>query len=177
MAAATTISQAFRQGKLYSDGRIYKFIRLPTTAVTYAVDLLSKINKNNRNPGGGESSPASSPSLPSPAFQTMMFDKDEITLMICDDDWKRYGRSSMPETENEIEIGSIDYRMITFDVVLAPTLVGFMAVVTKALATAKISVLPFAAYSRDHIFVSALDYDNAITTLQGLATHEQQRES
>jgi hypothetical protein len=43
-----------------------------------------------------------------------------------------------------------------------------MAVVTRTLADANISVLPFAAYSRDHIFVSEADFDRALLVLNRL---------
>ena len=58
----------------------------------------------------------------------------------------------------------IDYRLITFDdVVLDPNLVGFMAEITKVLASTgnNISVLTYAAYSTDHIFVANKDYTKA----------------
>ena len=58
----------------------------------------------------------------------------------------------------------IDYRLITFDdVVLDPNLVGFMAEITKVLASNgnNISVLTYAAYSTDHIFVANKDYTKA----------------
>ena len=58
----------------------------------------------------------------------------------------------------------IDYRLITFDdVVLDPNLVGFMAEITKVLAGngTNISVLTYAAYSTDHIFVANKDYTKA----------------
>ena len=65
-------------------------------------------------------------------------------------------------------IEEVNYRLIAFDVVLDPTLIGFMAKITKALAGAKISVLPFAAYSRDHIFVADRDFDKAMQVLEDL---------
>ena len=43
-----------------------------------------------------------------------------------------------------------------------------MAKITKALAIAKISVLPFAAYSRDHIFVAEDDFEKAMQVLERL---------
>jgi hypothetical protein len=45
-----------------------------------------------------------------------------------------------------------------------------MAVVTRALADANVSVLPFAAYSRDLVFVSEKDFDTAMQVLERLKT-------
>jgi hypothetical protein len=60
--------------------------------------------------------------------------------------------------------------LFTFDnVVLDPSLVGFMAVVTKALAENNISVLPYAAYSTDHIFVAEEDADQTMVILENLS--------
>jgi hypothetical protein len=43
--------------------------------------------------------------------------------------------------------------------------VGLMARITQILAAAKISVMPFAAFSRDHIFVGEADFDKAMQVL------------
>ena len=185
-------------GGLYSDGRIYKFIRFyPSSsrlAITRAVRALTLIN-NDVPPSTNVTT--NDRSFPQP-FQTMIVDKDEITLMVCNDDWKRvehqmssldnvtnviggeggvgFGGTEMTtavedksKTDFNIEISSIDYRLITFNVDLAPTLVGFMAFVTEKLATAQVSVLPFGAYSKDHIFVSTKDFDKAMAVLQNAA--------
>ena len=76
-----------------------------------------------------------------------------------------------------IEISSIDYRLITFDVDLAPTLVGFMAFITDKLANSQVSVLPFGAYSKDHIFVSTKDFEKAMDVLQNAAIEAAASES
>jgi hypothetical protein len=238
---ATTLIHAFRQmltvtgrggsGGLYTDGRIYRFIRFhpssssttttTTTspaAIQHAVELMTFINSSNECGESGEhnddhghdtagpgstgrgttddfnsasvtSSRPTSSHAPTKerrpaAFQTMMVDKDEITFMVCDDDWTRYqlsGKLEQQEQEQQqqgqqhnVEISPIEYRLITFDVALSPSLVGFMAAITKQLADADVSVLPFAAYSRDHIFVRVQDFDKAIVTLQRYATSEVQ---
>ena len=138
-----------------------------------------------------------------------MVDKDEITFMLCNDDWERVetrvsnldGDNNIKAGEGEgslgsdrrgteskavedatnndvnIEISSIDYRLITFDVDLAPTLVGFMAFITDKLANAKVSVLPFGAYSKDHIFVSTQDFEKAMDVLQNAAIEAAASES
>ena len=57
------------------------------------------------------------------------------------------------------------WRMITFDMVLPFTLVGFLAVVSGALAEAGISIFTLSAYSTDHVFVKNRDLEKAVRTL------------
>jgi len=153
-AMATTIPEALEQGKLYSDGETYNFLKLPTSAASQTLELLLAQH---------QSPSSSSP----PPFQAFMVDKDEITVMISSSTYDRCFKNAAPMTMDH-QVGSISYRLITFDVVLAPTLVGFMAAVTRVLADANISVLPFAAYSRDHIFVSETDFEKAMSVLESL---------
>ena len=60
------------------------------------------------------------------------------------------------------------WRMITFDMVLPFTLVGFLAVVSGALAEAGISIFTLSAYSTDHVFVKNRDLEKAVRTLEKL---------
>jgi hypothetical protein len=144
---ATSISEAFHKGTLVSDNEIYSFVKLPTSMRAQSLQFLSKVSSSTR-------------------FQAFMLDKDEITVMVSTKDFEQC-KSELGDQKN-YEVGSIAYRLITFDVVLAPTLVGFMAVVTKALAANNVSVLPFAAYSRDHIFVAENDFETAMEALGNL---------
>ncbi len=61
-----------------------------------------------------------------------------------------------------------DWRLITFDMILPFSLVGFIAQVSGALAKHGISILSFSAYSTDHIFVKNKDLDKAVKTLRKL---------
>jgi hypothetical protein len=141
---ATTVEDALQQGKLFTDDQTYTFLQLPVSSVSNAATAVSN----------------------SSYFRGLLVDKDEITLMITSQD---YAKEKDALGEN-VEVGEFSYRMITFDAVLAPTLIGFMATITKALAAAEISVLPFAAYSRDHIFVQEGDFEKAMQVLEGLAS-------
>lgn len=137
-----TVKQALADAQLYSDDISYRFVTLPPNAITVAAGIVAEA------------------SVP---FCALLVDKDEVTLMLPDDVCEAF--------PNRLKYGTISetlYRLITFDVVLEPTLIGFMAHVTKALAEANISVMPFAAYSRDHIFVAEADFDKAMSTLQTL---------
>jgi hypothetical protein len=162
------VPEALQKGKLYCDEEIYKFLKIPLSAASSVLQSLSSINKPNANNKSAQH------------FQAFIIDKDEITVMLSWAQFQQFQKihnnnnnnSNIEDGNNDMayHVGSLSYRLITFDVVLAPTLVGFMAVVTRALADAHISVLPFAAYSRDHIFVSLQDFDIAMTVLQNLKT-------
>ena len=108
-----------------------------------------------------------------------MLDKDEITVVVsCEvyDEYCREGNRGKGEndagknhTHEYPDDNGIGYRLFTFDnVVLDPSLVAFMAVVTKRLADCNISVLPYAAYSTDHILVAEEDAERARAILEGL---------
>jgi hypothetical protein len=61
-----------------------------------------------------------------------------------------------------------DWRMITFDMILPFSLVGFFALVSGALADAGISIFSLSAYSTDHVFVKNHDLEKAVKTLEKL---------
>jgi hypothetical protein len=61
-----------------------------------------------------------------------------------------------------------DWRMITFDMVLPFSLVGFFALVSGALAGAGISIFSLSSYSTDHVFVKNHDLEKAVRTLEKL---------
>jgi hypothetical protein len=138
-----TIEEALSKGEIFSDGRIYRFLKLPLSSAAKAATIVTS----------GKSNP----------FLGLLIDKDEVTLMLSDNDYQVH-----KTTLGEHEVGEFSYRLITFDIVLEPTLIGFMAYITKALAAAKISVMPFAAYSRDHIFVGVDHFDKAMEVLNNL---------
>ena len=109
-----------------------------------------------------------SPRVPqSTTFRGLLFDKDEITLMIAEKEYEAHKNSGLLQGP-EIDVGKCPYRLITFDVVMDPDLIGFMHAVTQTLAAERISVLPFAAYSRDHIFVQEQDFEKAMVALNRL---------
>ena len=104
-----------------------------------------------------------------PPFGCFMVDKEEITMMVDSNIYKEYCNAINTKERMVVDNG-INYRLFTFDnVVMDPSLVGFMAAVTKALAENDISVLPYAAYSTDHVFVAESDAGKTKTILKGLS--------
>ena len=61
-----------------------------------------------------------------------------------------------------------DWRMITFDMVLPLSLVGFFAAVSGALAEAGVNIFTISAYTTDHVFVKNQKLDVAVKTLEKL---------
>jgi len=158
---AKTLSEAFRTATLYSDDRTYRLLRVPISSMDAALSLW-------------KSSIRVSPSSTAPPpFGCFMVDKDEITLLVPAVVYEEYCQTNTHEKELSraaLTDNGIGYRLFTFDdVVFDPSLVGFMAIVTKALAEGNISVLPYAAYSTDHVFVAEADADRARTILEGLS--------
>jgi hypothetical protein len=60
------------------------------------------------------------------------------------------------------------WKIITFDMVLPFSLVGFLARISAALAGAGIGICAFSAYSTDHILVKSGDLEKALGTLEKL---------
>lgn len=144
IALSQTIQQALDSATFYSDQQDYLFVRLPASAITAAAGVVAEIGE---------------------PFCALLVDKDEISLMLPDEAWADFARR-LPGAQ----LADRPYRLITIDVVLEPDLVGFMARVSQALASAGISILPFAAFSRDHLLVPADQVETALVTLKSLQT-------
>ncbi len=53
------------------------------------------------------------------------------------------------------------WRLVTFDMTLPFSLIGFFAAISRALADERIGLLAISSYSTDHIFVKDKDLDRA----------------
>lgn len=137
-----SIREILADATLYSDQQLYSLVKLPSSAVMAAAGVVAEIGE---------------------PFTALLVDKDEVTLLIPQEVFSDFAHR-LPGYETN----HINYQLITFDVVLKPDLVGFMAAISTALAEVRISILPFAAYSRDHLFVAETDFAKAIETLRRL---------
>ena len=137
-----TVDEALCGAALYTDGQAYRLLQLPPSAMTLAAGVLAEA------------------ALP---FSALLADKDEVTLLLPDAACQEFARRLQ-----HAEIGEQVYRLITFDIALESTLVGFMARVSGALAGAGIPILTYAAFSRDHIVVRAQDFDASMRALEAL---------
>ena len=86
-------------------------------------------------------------------------DKFEVTLLLDEVD---YGTIRHAIRDAKVQGG---FRLLTFDVVMDFTVVGFMAEVSRILAVAGTSIVAISAFSRDHILVSQNDLGNALKAL------------
>ncbi len=137
-----TVAQALAHATLYTDHQDYALVKLPLVAMTAAAGIIAEIGE---------------------PFCTMIADKDEVTLMIPAEAFTDFERRLPGHT-----VSAQVYRLITFDVELEPDLVGFMAHISQALAAAGVSILPIAAFTRDHLLVPAEKLDLALQTLESL---------
>ena len=137
-----TAHKALAEAALYSDGVEYKLVKLAPNAITLAAGIVAE---------------AGCP------FASMIADKDEVSLILPADACQAFERRL-----RLAEISDMSYRLLTFDVILEPNLVGFLALISQSLADANVPVLAFAAYSRDHIFVPASRFGDAYAAIESL---------
>lgn len=137
-----TVEQALQQARLIADEQDYALVRLPPSAITAAAGVLAEIGE---------------------PFAALLADRDEVTLIIP----AEAAADFAPRLPGH-QLSPTAYRLITFDVALEPELVGFMARVASALAADGVSLLPYAAFTRDHILVAAADLERALAALNRL---------
>jgi hypothetical protein len=101
--------------------------------------------------------PELSPRMTAPFM--ILSDKYEVTLMLDDTDYQtcRYAIRDAKVKGN--------FRLLTFDLVMDFTVVGFMAAVSKILADAEISIMALSAFSRDHLLIKQGDLAKALKVL------------
>ena len=86
-------------------------------------------------------------------------DAHEVTLLVEEEDWRRI-RHAVRDAKTES-----GYRMITLDIELPWSTVGYLARVTEILAAAGISVGALSSFSRDHLLVKQDDLPKALKVL------------
>ena len=91
------------------------------------------------------------------AFSNIV-DQHEITTILDE---------SRIDKENVVEIMK-GWKIITLDIVFPPNVVGVTAKIATALADANISIMPIAAYSRDHFLIQKESIDKAVTIFENL---------
>jgi hypothetical protein len=86
-------------------------------------------------------------------------DQKEVTLLLDEVDFEAM-RVGLRDTK--IEKG---FRLLTFDIELDFTVVGFLAFISTKLAEEKISIVAISAFSRDHLLIKQSDLGNALKIL------------
>ncbi|MGQ9887019.1 MAG: ACT domain-containing protein [Aggregatilineales bacterium] len=137
-----TVEQALQQARFLADSQEYRLLRLPPSAITAAAGVLAEIGE---------------------PFGAVLADQHEVTLVVPAEAVADFA-PRLPGYQASESV----FRLITLDIALEHNLVGLMARVAAALAAAQISVMPYAAFSRDHLLVAASDLDRALAALSRL---------
>jgi hypothetical protein len=95
-------------------------------------------------------------------FSSITFDVSEVSLVLKTEEWE-----DLKENFHDYEEEG-PYRLITFDIVLDLAIVGYLAVISRVLADAGISIYALSTYLRDHILVRESDIEKAVEVLKGL---------
>lgn len=131
-----------KQASIVIDPDKYVVLRLPPTAIMLAAGVVAEVAE---------------------PFCALLVDAYEVTLIapaaVLEDFASRLrGHQALQET----------YRLLTFDIELDANVVGFMALVSRAMADVGVSILPLAAYSRDHILIQDSQVETALQALRRL---------
>jgi hypothetical protein len=89
----------------------------------------------------------------------LLSDKYETTMLLDSTDWQ-----TMRHAAREAKVES-SFRLLTFNVELDWSVIGFLAFVSKVLAEADISVGAISAFSRDHLLIKQDDLAKALKIL------------
>jgi hypothetical protein len=89
----------------------------------------------------------------------LLRDPFEVTLLLEEDDWRAMRHAAR---DARVESG---FRLVTLDVELPWTVVGFLARVTEILAGEGVAVGSLSAFSRDHLLIKQTDLGRALRAL------------
>lgn len=95
-------------------------------------------------------------------WASITYTGEEVSLVLPSSDWERF-RANFPGHRE-----SGPYRLLTFDIVLDLSIVGFLSVVSAALADSGISIYAISTYLKDHILVKKADSVKAVAVLDAL---------
>ncbi len=95
------------------------------------------------------------------AFSSVTFERSEVSLIVEAEAWERL-REGFTRYEEEGP-----YMLITFDIVLELSIVGYLTAFSARLAEAGVSIYALSTFLRDHVLVKAEDSERAMKVLQG----------
>jgi len=139
-----TVEQAVKEAKLYTDNKAYVLLCFHPHAITVAASVIAELSE---------------------PFSALIVDKDEVTLVIPAD-----SVGAFASRLRDYRVSDSQFSLITFDVALDPNLTGFMARISQKLAEANVIIMPFAAYTRDHILVPVEHFEKAWAALTKLVS-------
>ncbi len=97
-------------------------------------------------------------------YSSVTYAGEEVSVVLRSSDWAKL-RVDFPGYKEEGP-----YRLLTFDIVLDLSIVGFLSVVSTALAEAGVSIYAISTYLKDHILVKKRDSARAVAVLNGLVS-------
>jgi hypothetical protein len=97
-------------------------------------------------------------------YSSITYTVDEVSVVLRSMDWE-----SLKENFRDYKVEG-PYRLFTFDIVLDLSIVGFLSVISTALAESGVSVYAISTYLKDHILVKKRDAAKALSVLNGLIT-------
>jgi len=97
-------------------------------------------------------------------YFSVIYTGEEVSVVLRSSEWTKLRASFPGHREERI------YRLITFDIVLDLSIVGFLSVVSTALAESGVSIYALSTYLKDHILVKKQDVAKAIMVLNGLVS-------
>ena len=103
--------------------------------------------------------PELSPRMSAPFM--ILRDKWEVTLLLDEVDFGTI-RHAIRDAKTEG-----NFRMLSFDIELDFSVIGFMGEISRILAEAEISIVALSAFSRDHILIKQADLPKALKILGG----------
>jgi hypothetical protein len=101
--------------------------------------------------------PELSPRMTAPFM--IFSDKWEVTLLLDDVDYQTI-RHAVRDAKTQG-----DFRLLSFDMELDFSVVGFFAEVSRILAEAEISIIALSAFSRDHLLIKQNDLSKTLKVL------------
>ena len=130
---------------------------LKKTRVEVAPDTYTLVSLSHENWRKLLENPELSPRMTAPF---MIFqDNLEVTLLLDEIDYEKIRYSILSAKSKS------GFRLLTFDIELDFTVVGFLALVAKFLADANISIIALSAFSRDHLLIKQNDLAKALLIL------------
>jgi hypothetical protein len=138
---STSAATVLKETSILVDNGAYVIVRLPAGAVTAAAGALAQ----TRDP-----------------FCALMVDGYEVTLILDED--------AFAEVRSRLKGAEISprFRLITFTTPMGFEVVGFMALISRALADAGVPIMAVSAFTRDHVLVPEPHLEQAIAALERL---------
>jgi len=130
---------------------------LKKTRVEVAPDIFTIVSLRNEDWLKLLENPELSPRMTAPF---MIFkDKWEVTLLLDEIDFE-----AMRVGLRDAKIAK-GFRLLSFDIELDFSVVGFLAFISNKLAEAEISIVALSAFSRDHLLIKQEDLGKALKVL------------